>query len=572
MGSRRTGLVGDLQATFLGIVFFAITTGIEKLDPRNVAWLTFGDQRTHWLGWRFFASDQWRWPLGSNPRYGWESMNSIVYTDSWPGMAMIFKLLNLESVDTGQYFGIGLMLGAIALFVGSNKLFTYFGLSRVAALLASGLLATTPIFWWMQRWYPALSSGLPMLVWALYFYFDDSRRTQVLLRRWIALILAAVVTHAYLTVIVLPILFAVLVRRLLKNRQELKSYVITLAIAVGAVGITMYVFGYLTVPSKWAQTGGYGWYSLNLLGPFDLNGASTLLPNIPGLPGQHEPTSLGLGSILLLVILVARLRPSWKPHLVRNQLREHASLVVVLLGLTILAVSNTVSFGSWSVRVPLPFRVEHGLSIFRSSARMFWPTLILVICGIVVFTIRKLRFGVALIALALAVQILDSANEMTEVTNARDGRAIGIDFDRDFWSRVPSSYTTIASLPAASLGFDWATCAFAAVSTNRTGECGYFSRVQGLEAVNQQRSMEVLGGELDEGVIYMISQQWLDEHRDELSVVLAEQGRDLAAAVNVAGFGVNTIFLFPNCRATESCNFLGPQHRTVGNSFVPESD
>ena len=123
-------------------------------------------------------------------------MNSIVFTDSFPGLALFFKALNLEVFDNGQYFGIGLLVSAVALFLGGRKLFLRLGLSFWPALLAAAILSTTPLFWWMQRWYPALSSGVPLLVWAFYIYLDKELSSPRLFRRWLALLVAALATQA----------------------------------------------------------------------------------------------------------------------------------------------------------------------------------------------------------------------------------------------------------------------------------------------------------------------------------------------------------------------------------------
>lgn len=559
---------GDVLATLLGFIFFVFTVGFEKLNPRNVAWLTFNDQKTHLLGWYFFAADQWRWPLGSNPMYGWEGKNSIVYTDSWPGMALVFKTLNLEPVNQGQYFGFGFLVGALALFVGARRLFWSLGLALLPSLIASGLLGTTAVFWWMQRWYPALSAGLAVLVWALYFYVDDPRHPNRLRRRWSVLLVLAAATHAYLTIVVIAILGSLLWRRLLLDRRSLKQSLINLAIIGTVTTASMYVFGYFTVPSKWAQTGGYGWYASNVLGLIDSNEASRFLPDVPSLSGQYEPTALGLGTLLLLfVIIVHRLR-SHTPIGVARIVREHAALAAVLLLLGLLAISNTVSIADSSFTIPLPQRVEHGLSIFRSSARFMWPTLIVVTVTIIVLTIRQLRHGVLIVALALIIQIVDSTPQARTIALLEDGNSVTESYDESFWSRVPTTYTAITSLPAQSLGFNWESCAFAAAKTGRTGECGYFSRVQGLEAVNRERSSQVLSGKLENNVIYMVSRGWLESNRRDLDLVFDDPTVNVVAAVGVFGFGSDTVFLFPACASQVSCSFLGSYSRPFDASIV----
>jgi len=296
--------VGDALAAVCGFVFFAFTVGIEKLNPRNVGWLTFGDQLTHWLGWRFYAEDSWRWPLGANPNYGWERMNSIVFTDSFPGLAVLFKAIDLEVFDKGQYFGIGFLVSAIALFVGSRRLFSHLGVDLWPALLAAALLGTTPVFWWMQRWYPALSSGVPLLVWAFYFYLNHDVSAKRLILRWSGLLAVAVAIQAYLVIAVFLFFLAALTQRFLRDKAEVRMLITTFAVVVLVCLSEMYVLGYYTVPSRWAQTGGYGWYSANVLGLLDPNESSRWVPDLPSISGQYEPTALSTGVLILLVMLV----------------------------------------------------------------------------------------------------------------------------------------------------------------------------------------------------------------------------------------------------------------------------
>ena len=83
-----------------------MSVGLQKIDPRNVGWITFKDQRAHWVGWLFFAGDEWRWPLGANPRYGWDETNSIVNSDSWPIFAVLFKATRIDVLASGSILGL----------------------------------------------------------------------------------------------------------------------------------------------------------------------------------------------------------------------------------------------------------------------------------------------------------------------------------------------------------------------------------------------------------------------------------------------------------------------------------
>lgn len=70
-----------------------------------------GDPATHWLGWQFFRqAPLLQWPLGANRAYGMEIGSSIVFTDSIPIMAFIFKPFSAWLPETFQYIGIWVLL------------------------------------------------------------------------------------------------------------------------------------------------------------------------------------------------------------------------------------------------------------------------------------------------------------------------------------------------------------------------------------------------------------------------------------------------------------------------------
>ena len=94
------------------IVYILISTiltsmfnGFENISPFNTKWLFYGnDMSSHQTGWFFFKNDIWRFPLGSNPNFGDQIGNSIIYSDSIPLFAIFFKLFNFMLPDKFQYF------------------------------------------------------------------------------------------------------------------------------------------------------------------------------------------------------------------------------------------------------------------------------------------------------------------------------------------------------------------------------------------------------------------------------------------------------------------------------------
>jgi hypothetical protein len=187
-----------------------------------------------------------------------------------------------------------------------------------------------------------------------------------------------------------------------------------------------------------------------------------------------------------------------------------------------------------------------------------------IISATILLVRRHVRYATALLVVALVVQIADSSHELRSVSQRADGTSINIDVDRDFWQRVPSDYAVITTHPAASLGFDWAQCSYAAVTSGRVGQCGYFSRVQGLEDVNRSQSNELFAGQLEKSAVYWMSIGWLESHREVLLPVYGEALDDVQVVRGIRGLSDGAVLIFSNCRSHDSCGFLGANTQTLG--------
>jgi len=263
------------------------------------------------------------------------------------------------------------------------------------------------------------------------------------------------------------------------------------------------------------------------------------------------------------LLVIARLRRRQKSEL-ESVVRKHIPLAVVLALLALLAVTNTITIGSWTIQLPLPHRLQHGLSIFRASARFIWPTLILAVVGIAVLVTRTFKRASLALALAFAIQLVDYSHEMFAVSQRPNGYDINIVFEKEFWARIPDEYTSISLHPAASLSEGWAECAFAAVQTGRAAQCGYFARVQGLDQVNRLQSDALFAGNLDPHTVYWVSIGWLQTNKSEL-IKTYDVERASVQVVSVGAVAANSaVLIFPNCDASSECSFLGDRRTTLG--------
>lgn len=97
----------------LGFLVCVATYGVYVLNPTYDAWLlnTGGaDTVQHYLGWMFYRSSPWHFPLGLIDNLVYPYQVSSIYTDSIPIFALFFKLLSPILPETFQYFGFWALL------------------------------------------------------------------------------------------------------------------------------------------------------------------------------------------------------------------------------------------------------------------------------------------------------------------------------------------------------------------------------------------------------------------------------------------------------------------------------
>ena len=88
-------LINHVLPVSLGIFAFFLVVGGEVLNPQYTGWLMGRfDPIQHYLGWDFFRRSEWANPIGLSPTFGLDISSSIVYADSIPLMAIIFKVFD----------------------------------------------------------------------------------------------------------------------------------------------------------------------------------------------------------------------------------------------------------------------------------------------------------------------------------------------------------------------------------------------------------------------------------------------------------------------------------------------
>ena len=94
-----------LLIAVLAIIIFISMYGIHVINPLYTDWLlSGGDLSQHYLGWRAYRNSSWSFPIGMVDVLAYPMKTSVIFTDSIPIMAVLFKIISPLLPDDFQYF------------------------------------------------------------------------------------------------------------------------------------------------------------------------------------------------------------------------------------------------------------------------------------------------------------------------------------------------------------------------------------------------------------------------------------------------------------------------------------
>lgn len=444
-----------LAVLLLGLGAFLLVVGPAPLDPTDIAWLANADAATNYLGWAFFRSSPWGWPLAANPAYGLDIAGSVMMADANPLMALPFKLLGPILPTPFQYFGLwlllcfllqGLLTHAIA------RRITPFVEQRLAIVL---LFLFTPFFL-IRIATPAVFHmtlvGQWQILAALFLYLSPDLRRRP---GWWALLLGiAILTHPYLFALVAAIWLADIFRALIAARDPPLTILLGALLAPVVVLVVAKLSGVFWLQGAGVDSGtprtmsvewGFAIYKANLLTAFDPDRWSLLLPDIRTKPEQIEGFAyLGLGMLLLLVAGLAALR-RLGPKLRLD--RRHWPLVLILIGCALFSLSDYVELGEHMLHLPWPAPLIGIGNMFRSTGRFIWPVAYVVMIVIVwaVATGWRRPAASALLITAALIQVVDTGAgwRAYAATFATRGSTWPTSLTSPFWKQASGRYRAV---------------------------------------------------------------------------------------------------------------------------------
>lgn len=437
----------------LGIAAFFLVVGLSPLLPSNTAWLNGQDPSTHYLGWSFFRHTPWSWPLGLNPNYGLSISSSIVFSDSIPLLAFLFKPFSALLPEPFQYIGIWVLLCFILQAWFSWKLAQLISDDWRIQLLICGLLGVfAPPFLKRLGLHAALMGQFVILA-SLYLNFRTNQSKSLL--AWLTLMLVGALINIYLLAMIGGLWIANLIDRYFGKKISIKKIIAEVSVILLCTTFCLWQAGYFLGVGSPITAEGFGQYKLNVLSPFDAGRYSYILKSIPHPEDLDEGFNyLGLGLLVLMPFAIYAFfrKPVSTNTIQGNNLIPKYAFFICIICFVLFALSNQISIGTWGFSYPLPDFLLQKAAILRSSGRFFWPafyTLTFYLLTIII-TRYSIRITLPLLLIAFTIQVVDtsagwlplkktfaSLSEHTQV-NALQG---------PFWDAASSKYEKIVFWP-----------------------------------------------------------------------------------------------------------------------------
>lgn len=431
----------------LGLICFVLVYGIRVLDFTYDAWLLNGDMdlRQHYIGWCHFRMDTWKFPIGLIDTLSYPTSMSVIYTDSIPLFAVLFKLFAGVLPEKFQYFGLfGLLSFSLQGGLSALLIRRFTAKKWLCIVSAPFFILSFPM---LQRMYyhTALGAQWILLLALLLWFYED--RLGGLLKKcllWAGMGILCVSIHSYFLPMVGLIFLASLAERWMIGRKSgntdiafVKEFVILLFSYCLAALVALFILGAFYENTS-AVGEGFGSFGSNLNTFINSLGESSIFPTIPlYYDFQYEGAGYlgagillllcGLGIILIKNVIIKRIAlsitksdNSSDKFSVRNFFIEHPRITMVLLLWFVFCILSVLPIVAWNdtklFGVPYPSFVRKMLSIFRSNGRFIWTAVYLVILSTVIFTDRCFspRLSKILIIAALLLQLFDLSGMMKE--------------------------------------------------------------------------------------------------------------------------------------------------------------
>lgn len=371
-----------LITTLLAVVSgYLLSYGSVTLYPANTDWLmsAYHDWGTHYLGFRYFLSEPWQWPIGHIANYNYPAGTNVGFTDSIPLIAIPLKLIFGSVKGPFQFFGWWLLSCHVLTAFFTFQIFRLYKVRGAIAVVGAILVGLNPVIFY-RGMHPALCAHWVVLA-SFYYYIlpINSQNVHRVNGKQIILLVLSGLINPYLFLFVLGFnlilpLKHVLIDLVLDWKKALFYFMSGGALTV----FVWWMVGLVAFDNKVGMevSSSYGLYGTNLNSLFNSSGFSMLLPALD-LYTDHQYEGfayLGLGMMLLIGMCILFLGKAIIYNGYKIGVSKRMIPFLCLLALvTLFSVTHIVSFNQQIlVSFPIPDFIQSVGNIFRASGRYIW--------------------------------------------------------------------------------------------------------------------------------------------------------------------------------------------------------
>jgi hypothetical protein len=509
----------------LGLLFFINVLGLKMVDPTQIHWLMQGDWATHFLGWHFFRNEPWQFPLGKLTNYYFPLGTSIGYTDSLPLFALPLKLFSSWLPDNFQYIGLWLLSCYVLQGVFAALLIRLVSRNLLIQALGTLFFVMSPVL--LNRLAHDTLCAHWLLLAGLWMYFRSWEQSPYrAFAFWIVIVGISALVHPYLAMMVLGLAAAFYARFWLIERH------CTLIAAIGRLAflgaMTLFLWwqvGYFLIENQQMSGEGLGYYSMNLLAPFNAMGNSIFFKEIPlATGGQYEGFNyLGAGVLLMGFWALYELH---KQPAQQKKVKNLLPLALVCVVFTMIAISNKVTLAN-IVLVDFQHEWLTQLGIFRSSGRFFWSVNYLLIFLIlsVLISRHSARSAFMLLSFGLMFQTADLFPSTKSHYQVRDEptqhwnpslSAWDNPLKSPLWKKVAPYYQHITLIPPPPCGKEavpYQPFSYLAGSFGMTINTGYVARLDIKKVIPYCNNLlqDIQQGKVRDDTVYLLHIDYLEK-------------------------------------------------------------
>ena len=466
-----------------------MVVGPSALSPTVLDLARGVDPFKDYVGWMFFRNSPWSFPVGLNPTYGLDFSSSIVFSDSIPLMAFLFKAIGFALPETFQYLGIWTLICFVLQAYFAWLVLGLMTQNKWLQFFACAILVFAPPMLWRVNQHTALVAHFMILA-AFYLIFSPERNSKVFNKGilWALLLGATVLTHFSLFVIVAALWAANLVDQIVFSVSDRlinlkKAFLQVISIGL-LITFLMWQAGYFAVSSSSGSLGGYGFFRMNLLSPFDPKGWSYLLRTLP-LPSDYGEGYMyfGLGLLLLWPFALYKLvRDGSIRALLKSQIFKHLFLILALIALSLFAITNHIAIGRKEFGFGISDSVYAIASIFRASGRFFWPMFyaLNLVCIFIVIRAYTKRFAIILLGIAGLIQVIDTSAGWRamhqQISDPAKNIPHELNLTNPFWDQAAKHYQEVQLVPPQDKAAGWDQIALYAAKHHLSTNAVFFAR------------------------------------------------------------------------------------------------